>query len=142
MQETGKFVGPCYRCKSEIWLPLALYDAANHGKGKIEFHCAYGHPQVFSEGESEATTLRRERDRLRQQLAEKDDTITGLLKRNESTAKALNEARAETTKAKAATVKSRKRAAAGVCQCCNRLFTNVASHMRNKHPTFKAEEVA
>lgn len=29
---------------------------------------------------------------------------------------------------------ARKRAAAGVCQCCNRTFQNVARHMKTKHP--------
>lgn len=138
----GRFVGGCYRCKCEMWLPESLYQAAQHGKGKITFYCPYGHGQVFSEGESEETILRRERDRLKQQIAQKNDEINALEQRVASGDRALNAAKAEAVKHKATAVKSRQRAGAGVCQCCNRLFTNVASHMRNKHPSFVAEEVA
>jgi hypothetical protein len=133
--ETGKFVGPCCRCKSEMWLPQALYDAANHGKGAITFYCAYGHSQVFAQGESEAEILRRERDRLKQQMAYHEDTIRELAKERDA-------ARA-TAKALAKATKSLKtRAAAGVCPCCHRTVSQMKRHMQSKHPNFiNAEEV-
>lgn len=33
-------------------------------------------------------------------------------------------------------VKQKKRAAKGVCPCCNRSFVNVARHMASKHPEY------
>lgn len=37
---------------------------------------------------------------------------------------------------KGQTTKLRKRAAAGVCPCCNRQFQNLRRHMETKHPDF------
>ena len=34
----------------------------------------------------------------------------------------------------------KRRAKAGVCPCCNRTFKALASHMKNKHPEFEAED--
>ena len=62
---------------------------------------------------SEREKLRRERDQLKQQLAYKDDEIAA--------------------KGKQLT-RLQKRIHAGVCPCCNRTFTNVARHMKTKHP--------
>jgi hypothetical protein len=66
-----------------------------------------------------------EERRLKQRLAQQNDTIAFLLDR----IKAMNK---ETTRLKA-------RAKGGVCPCCNRQFYNMATHMRIKHPAFKAE---
>lgn len=130
----GSFVGACAHCRADMWLPLALYEAAKHSS-RITFYCPYGHGQVFAEGESEETKLRRERDRLKQQLAMKDDLIAGQ--------KAVaDKAMRELAAAKASAVKVRKRQAAGVCPCCNRSFRQMALHMRNKHPEFRAEQAA
>lgn len=38
--------------------------------------------------------------------------------------------------AKGQVTKLRKRAAAGVCPCCNRSFENLRRHMESKHPGF------
>ena len=93
------------------------------------FHtCSNGHQQGWNKDGSEIEKLRRERDRLRQDAARKDDEIA---------AKA-RELDAERKKAK----RVAKRAAAGVCQCCQRTFTNVALHMKHMHPGFTAEAKA
>ena len=130
----GQFLSGCHRCKTPMWLPQALFDAA-HKSSKISFFCPYGHEAIFSEGESEVTLLRRERDRLVQQMAQKDDEIVRQARLKDA---ALKEARALKTSA----VKARKRTAAGVCPCCSRSFRQMALHMKQKHPNFKAEEVA
>ena len=36
--------------------------------------------------------------------------------------------------------RTRNRIAAGVCPCCNRTFSNLAAHMKGKHPEFYKEE--
>lgn len=132
--QTGKFIGPCYKCKSEMWLPQELYDAAMRGRSKITFFCAYGHSQVFADGETTEDILRRERDMLKQQMAFKDDVIR---KRGEL----LEASTKEAAMLRSGLVKSRKRASAGVCPCCHRTVRQMALHMRSKHPDFKAEGV-
>jgi hypothetical protein len=134
---TGRFIGACWHCKCEMWLPQALYDAAQHGRETITFYCAYGHPQVFCKGESDLDKMRRERDMARQQIAQREDDIKAL---KDLVAKERNQANAY----KASATKARKRAAAGICPCCNRSFASaqMARHIATKHPDFKADEVA
>lgn len=130
-----KNAGPCYRCKCEIWIPDALYDAAQHGRGKVEFFCAFGHGQVFAEGETEEQKLRRERDRLTQRLAEKDDEIARQRDMRETAERQASAARGQVTKIK-------NRVGRGVCPCCNRTFENLARHMASKHAEFARDEAA
>lgn len=87
---------------------------------KRSFYCPNGH--VLSYKESEADKLRRERDRLAQRIAEKDDEIA----RQERLVAA---ARGQVTKIK-------NRVGHGVCPCCNRTFENLARHMASKHADF------
>lgn len=91
------------------------------------FYCPNGHPLAFYAA-SDAELLRRERDRLKQQLAQKDDEIADGKKQ-------IAAARGQITKIK-------KRASAGVCQCCHRTFTNVALHMKTKHPGLSKPRLA
>lgn len=42
--------------------------------------------------------------------------------------------RAAHSATKGAALKARRRAARGVCPCCNRSFVNVARHIANQHP--------
>lgn len=130
----GRSCGPCYHCKSDMWLPYPLYEAAKRSD-KITFYCAYGHPQVFAQGESDLEKMRRERDMLKQQMAFKDSEIARERGRAEAAADMLK-------REKAATAKARKRTKAGLCPCCHRTFRQMALHMRNKHPEFKADEAA
>lgn len=127
-----KSAGPCCQCKSEIWLPDALYEAAQHGRGKVTFFCPYGHAQVFAEGETDADKFRRERDLLAQRLAEKDDTIKFWREREETASRSLSATRGVITRIK-------NRVGHGVCPCCNRTFENVARHMASQHPIWSAE---
>lgn len=107
----------CPTCGVEYAAPKVFMEECRKNPS-LYFHCPNGHSRHFSE--SEADKLRRERDRLQQQLAWKDDEIT---------AKAKQIKRLE------------KRAAAGTCPCCSRSFTNMSQHMKTKHPEFVAENV-
>lgn len=131
----GRFIGPCIQCKCELWLPTELYNAAMRGRRTITFYCGYGHGQVFSEGESEETKLRRERDMLKQQMAEREDRIRHLIDAANTTDRMFRKLKGEKTRLV-------KRGAAGTCPCCHRTFRQMALHMRNKHPDFKVEEAA
>lgn len=127
-------VGQCYRCKCELWIPEALYEAANHSRGPngISFYCSYGHRQHFVEGESDEQKLRRERDRLQQRIAEKDDEIKRQREMREAAERRHIAAKGRITRIK-------NRVGHGVCPCCTRSFQNLARHMASEHPAFAAE---
>ncbi len=122
----------CYVCKCQMWIPDELNSAALHARGEIPFFCAYGHRQFYVKGETEETKLRRERDRMAQQIAEKNDEITRQRELREATERRLAASRGQVTKIK-------NRVGRGVCPCCNRQFENLHRHMTSKHPTFTAE---
>ena len=118
----------CWRCHTSYVLPRALYVSAKNSE-KISFYCPYGHEAHFAAGETEEDKLRRERDLLKQQMAERDDKIHRLIK-------VANDAEAMARKVKAEKVKLTKRVSHGVCPCCNRTFAKLAAHMKTKHPEF------
>jgi hypothetical protein len=97
--------------------------------------CPNGHPWVYAAGESDFDKLRRERDRLTQRIAEKDDEIAHQKLLREEAEKSAAARKGVITRLK-------NRASAGVCPCCNRTVLQMARHMATKHPGFKAEEVA
>jgi hypothetical protein len=127
--------GKCCRCGCRIWLTPTHYFAAMEGRSRITFHCGYGHPQHFCDEDDEITKMRRERDRLKQQMAERDDRIQRLIK-------LANDAEATTRKVKAEKAKLTKRASAGTCPVCNRTFSQMARHMQTQHKEFVCEAAA
>ena len=129
-----KNAGACIKCKCDVWLPEALYEAAK-ASSSISFYCAYGHSMVFREGETEADRLRRERDRLTQRIAEKDDEIRRQRDMREAAERQLSATRGVVTRIK-------NRVSKGMCPCCRRSFSNLARHMAGEHPTFTAEAAA
>lgn len=106
----------CGECGIEFSVPTPFYTERLNEGGN--WHCPNGHTRVFRE--SRVDKLRRERDRLQQQLAAKDDEILHRDKRIK---------------------KLEKRAAAGACPCCHRTFANMARHMKHQHPEFVADNV-
>lgn len=124
----------CYKCRSDMWIPQALHEAAMAGRGTIEFYCAYGHGQVYAVGETEADKLRRERDRLAQQIAQRDDEIAHQLKLREAAERSVSAMRGQVTRIK-------NRVGNGVCPCCNRSFSDLTRHMHTKHPEYAINNV-
>ncbi|WP_032375983.1 hypothetical protein [Rhodococcoides fascians] len=90
------------------------------------FYCPSGHAQSYR-GKSEAEKLRERNERLAQQLASREEDLRAERVRHSST--------------KGQLTKSKKRAAAGVCPCCNRTFQNVSRHVAGQHPEFVAENL-
>lgn len=82
--------------------------------------------KIISE-KTEIDNLRRERDRLAQRVAQKDDEI--------------KDKDREVAAQKGVVTKLKKRAAAGTCPCCQRSFSNMTTHIRKQHPEFVAENV-
>jgi len=97
------------------------------------FYCPNGHAQGFF-GESEADKLRRELDRLKQQMAHRDDMIR-------ERARIIKHAENSATAYKGHVTRIKNRVASGVCPCCNRSFQNLHQHMQNKHPDYRKEKV-
>ena len=121
--------GPCVQCKCDTWIPDELYHAAKCGAGTVTFYCGYGHPQVFAKGETDLDKMRRERDRLAQRVAERDDEVKRQRELREAAERRSAAARGQVTKIK-------NRVGHGVCPCCNRTFENLHRHMASQHPTF------
>lgn len=85
-------------------------------------YCPNGHQQGWGKGETENDKIRRERDLLIQRIAQKDDELRD------------KERLLADERKKAAKVK--KRSAHGICPCCNRTVSQMARHMKSKHPDF------
>lgn len=128
------FIETCYTCKVEFGLPARVYQTLTEMAEKGTFYCPYGHSQHYVSGESEAEKLRRERDQLKQRVAEWQDQANLEAERHKETSKILATTRGMLTK-------TRKRVAGGLCPCCNRHFTALERHMHTKHPDYKQEEV-
>lgn len=82
------------------------------------WYCPNGHYLVYTE--SEADTQRRRAERAEQEKARLQDE----LRLSQEREKKLN-----------------RRAAAALCPCCKRSFSNVSRHIRHMHPDFVASNV-
>lgn len=111
-------VDDCGVCGVTYVVPENVY---NHKRDYGGFsHCSNGHQWGWPEGRKQRDELRHERDLLKQDAAR-------LIEEREA---ALKEAR----EMKQKYMNVQRRSAAGVCPCCNRTFSNVARHMKTKHP--------
>jgi len=106
----------CCSCFVRFAMPSAMQEQRR--KDHKSFFCPFGHSQHYT-AETTEEKLRRERDRLTQQLAQKDDEI--------------KQARDAASASEAQAARLHKRVKLGVCPCCNRTFANVARHMKTKH---------
>jgi septal ring factor EnvC (AmiA/AmiB activator) len=126
----GRWIS-CCECKEQIWMEEA-HEVVLRRTQQL-WHCLWGHAQHFPKGQSEAEKLRQERDRLKQQTAQLQDEIGEAWAHVDAEKRRAAAARGQVTKLK-------KRAANGVCPCCNRTFANLQRHMATKHAGFVAEE--
>lgn len=94
------------------------------------FYCPNGDNLHF--GITEAARLKRELERAQRQVEFARGTATHERDQRQAAERSNAALRGVVTKAK-------RRAAAGVCQCCNRTFQDVARHMSTQHPTFTAK---
>lgn len=126
-------VWTCKTCGVVATCPTELHEQQRKSGG---YHsCPNGHQWGWSKEASEDEKVRRERDRLKQQLAQKDDEIRSQREQREA-------AERQAAARKGQITKLRNRVSAGVCPCCNRTVSQMAQHMASKHPGFKAEEVS
>lgn len=115
----------CRSCGTFHAIPKVMHDSCVEEGGY--WTCPNGHTRGFKEGRHAREAVRLERDRLKQQLAERDD--------------ALRAAEQRVAKEQSKVRKLKTRAAAGVCPCCNRQFQNLHMHMMTKHKDFAGNVV-
>lgn len=123
------YVDTCCNCGMQFAMPTE-FNTVRRNDHKT-FYCPSGHPQSY-QSESQEELLRRERDRLAQRIAQRDDEIKRQRELREATGRQLSAAKGRITKI-------RNRVSKGVCPCCNRQFANLHRHMTTEHPTFTAE---
>lgn len=116
----------CGSCGVIHTVPEAMHNSAARGGGY--WHCPNGHSRGWKDGtdKTDLENMRRERDRLAQRVAERDDEIEHQ-KKQVAAQKGVN-------------TKLKKRVGNGVCPCCNRHFSNLHRHMHSKHPDYTEGE--
>ena|SRR3990167_2056705 len=87
---------------------------------KQGFYCPNGHPQSYTKSPA---------DKLRKELAAKEQALAWEKERAASLDKQLARERKATTRLK-------RRVSVGVCPCCQRTVSQLARHMQTKHPDF------
>lgn len=94
-------------------IPQVMFDSCKREGGF--WHCPNGHSRGWAEGSDkiEMNKMRRERDLAVQEQARLAE---------------------EATTKEREIIRLKKRSAAGICPCCTRTFTNMARHMKTKHP--------
>lgn len=86
------------------------------------FYCPNGCPRYYPPGGSKEDKLKAEVERLKNQCVRHR--------------KEADDHRRSAAAQRGVVTKLKKRAAAGVCPCCNRTFQNLARHMKSQHPQF------
>lgn len=116
----------CITCGVVYVVPSVVIE---HQRKVGGFHyCSNGHSQGWDKnGDTEMTRLTRERDRLKQNQARLEEEKAALAVQAERATHDL--------------ARHKKRAAAGTCPCCRRNFSNMARHMKSKHPEFASDNV-
>ena len=117
-------------CHSQCGIAFAVPSTWDQQKRNdhTRFFCPNGHGQSYT-AESEEEKLRRERDRLAQRVAQRDDEIARQRDMREGVERRLNATRGVVTRIK-------NRVGHGVCPCCSRSFDNLAKHMASQHAEY------
>lgn len=108
----------CASCGCLFAIPKQMQDSLwNAGDS---FYCPSGHSNIY-------------KSRIRELEARLSQAMNDVSAANRSAA----QERAAREQAQADMARQAKRVANGVCQCCNRSFTNLRRHMETKHPQHK-----
>lgn len=95
------------------------------------FYCPAGHQNYYPQQSDE--------EKLRAQLAREEGRVAAERVRRQNAEDRLAAVRRSRSAVQGHLTRARKRAAAGVCPCCNRSFKQVRDHMRGQHPKEYAE---
>ena len=115
----------CANCGVMFAMPKKML--AERREDGASFYCPNGHSLVFKA--TEAQRLRKQLESTQQQVQQAYGYATHERDQRQAAERSNAALRGVITKTK-------KRAAAGVCQCCNRTFQDVARHMANQHPNY------
>ena len=127
-------VTDCLSCGVVFVVPSIVYQNQRTIGGY--HYCPNGHNQGWDKNGSELGRLRRERDWLAQQIAQRDDEARDLRTQWAAAEDALK-------REQKARQRMEKRVQNGVCPDCNRSFSNLARHMASKHkPTCEVVKLA
>lgn len=133
--EVDLVVVTCW-CGTPHAVPRKLRDKQHRdhrdGKTRTGIYCPHGHSYILA-GEREA-------DKLKRQLETERKRVVAARANNDQLRAELKTTEARRRAEKGQATRLRKRAAAGVCPCCNRTFKQLAAHMKNKHPDFAVNE--
>lgn len=119
----------CHKCSIKYGVPDYWLTTRKEDGNTI--WCPNGHTAAYGV-EGEADRLRRERDKLKQDIAYWEDNSQRQRETIEAERRTASALRGQITKLK-------KRASAGVCPCCNRTFAQLRNHMRTQHPEYIVE---
>lgn len=89
--------------------------------------CPNGHPRVYRESDVAV---------LKKQLEAERAHSTHLRDQRDAEARGRKSAERQAAAQKGQATRLRKRAAAGVCPCCHRTVSQLAEHMKTKHPDY------
>lgn len=114
----------CATCHVTYAIPTSFQRAAvaYPGDRGWTIHCPFGHAWHYT-GKSVEQKLQEATERAGRLAAERDQAEA-----------AVRAQKARGTRYKNDRDRERKRAAAGVCPCCNRTFQQLARHMASQHP--------
>jgi hypothetical protein len=108
----------CPTCGIQYAVPEWFIVPRRKGEEKGNWHCPNGHRLGVSD--TELDRVRRQRDRLKQEIARLTEERDAAIKREQTAQRALE--------------RNVARASAGVCPCCHRTFRQLQLHMKTKHP--------
>lgn len=117
-------VETCCECKMKFALDREFYNERRNDH-KL-FFCPAGHQQFYS-GKSDKEKLEQEVKALKERESYLEEAKARL---HNQLASSKHRERAQ----KAAKTRLFNRVKNGVCPCCNRTFSNLAEHMKTKHP--------
>jgi hypothetical protein len=110
-------VETCFACNVQFAMTSAMMAALR--RSHATFYCPMGHAQHYT-AKSDAE-------------AERDRTNAAQARANEYQ-HALAVAQRKLEEEKAERARMERRIHRGVCPCCSRTFSNLAAHMKTKHP--------
>jgi chromosome segregation ATPase len=111
----------CGQCGVTFAMPEEMRDDKERNGG--EWYCVNGHGRIYKKT-------------VREKLREAQEALARERARRDQAEASATAQRAAATRARNERDRLKKRAAAGVCPCCNRTFQQLARHMKSKHPDF------
>lgn len=114
----------CYTCGVRFGIGQDLYKrVVTDAKGSV--YCpSCGSQTCWSESDDQ------------KRIKELERKLKWEMENTERERKERESAQASLVATKGVVTKLRRRAVAGVCPCCNRTFSQLARHMKTKHPEF------